>query len=77
MVGVRSDEGIVAVGVVDDRLPASALEVVQGIVLGFTDQGDLVGLLTVNEISTERRHQLAYKVIQMGMALLEGKLQVH
>lgn len=77
MVGVKVEGVVTAVGLPEPKLPCSTLEMVQGAAVGFTDEGELVGQLDVNQLSLERQHQVGYKLVQMGLAVLDGKLQIH
>lgn len=79
MVGVGDGEGKLAVGQAEPRLTSSTLEMVQGVALGFNDEGEMVGAMDVNGLSGERQEHLAWKMIKAGMAILEGRqrLSVH
>ena len=79
MVGVEEGGTKIAVGVPDANLTTSTLELVQGVAMGYNDDGDLVGAMEVNGLSGERQEQIALRMIQAGMKILEGhrRLAVH
>ncbi len=76
-VGVQSEEGIVAVVTPISKLPKDAMEVVQGVVAGYTDEGRLLFQGDLGELSQERRETLGYQLIELGMQILGNKLRIH
>ncbi len=67
----------VGVGLEDPQLPTSIVESVLGVSIGYTDEGNLVGVQNLGELSEERRHVLGQRLLEMGWALLEGRVQIH
>lgn len=68
---------VVGVEIEDARLENTWLETVQGVVIGFTPEGELVGQHDLGGLPEDQQDLIAHKMLQIGHQIIKRRLVLH